>query len=256
VAFAFAYTVAALFGVALSLLFLRRVLGGVALRIEAARWRSLAAEAWPFWASGMLWLAYYRIDIVLLSYMSSDRQVGLYNMAYNGFQVLTMPATVLVLAIFPSLSYLQEQDRRRFDRLRRRLRQGMMAAAVAVGALSALVAGPLIRIVLGPEYADSTLLFRVLAAALAFVYPNYLLMYSLLAADRRRAVIVATSIGAAANVLLNLALIPRMDALGASVATLATESLMFCVLSVSAWVAFRGAPAQQTAAGNELAVAA
>jgi O-antigen/teichoic acid export membrane protein len=239
VAFAMVYAGASIAGLALTLVLLEKTVIAATLRFELVRWKALAVEAWPFWVTGLLWLAYFRLDIVLLSYMSTDRQVGLYNMAYNGFQVLTMPATVIVLALFPSFAHLHQREPGRFARLRVGATGGAMALAVVVAAAAALAAGPVIDLVIGREYADSLLLFRVLTAALIFLYPNYVLMYTLMAANRRRIVVAATATGAFTNVALNLVLIRTFDALGASIATLGTEATVFCVLATAAWLTSR-----------------
>ena len=211
-------------------------------RVDLTAWRVIARDAWPFWVATLLWLAYYRIDIVLLSYFSDDTQTGLYNMAYNGFQVLTMPPTVLILALFPSFAHLYAHERPRFFKLRIQARNTVIAVAVAVIAVSALVVSPVIDLLLGAEYAGSALLFRVLAGALLFLYPNYVLMYTLAAANRQKSVTVATAVGAAVNVSINLVMIPLFAALGAAIATFATEAIVFVALTYASWRAFQAVP--------------
>ncbi len=234
VAFGVGYACAGVAGLALSIIVLRRSLTA-GLRFDLPMWRSLAVDAWPFWIAGIFWIAYFRIDVVILSYLSTDRQTGLYNMAYNGFQVLTLPAAVLAAALYPSLSHLHGADRARFARVRGHAQAITMAAGACIAALAVLLVDPVIRLVAGGDYASATLLFRALAPAAVFLYPNYALFQSLSAAGKQRLVMVAAGVGALSNVSLNLALVPWLDALGASISTVGTEALVFGVLSLMAW---------------------
>ena len=218
----------------------------VAPRFDAARWLTIGRDAWPFWVATILWLAYYRVDVMLVSYFSGHEETGLYNMAYNGFQLLTMPPTVLVLALFPSFSHVYATDRPRFLSMRIRARNSVILLAIAVIVPSIVLVSPVVDIALGSAYGGTVTMFRVLAVALLFLYPNYVLMYTLAAADRQRWVTVATAVGAATNVAINLALIPMFGGMGAAAATVITESVVFAALSVMSWRAFQPRRAEET----------
>jgi O-antigen/teichoic acid export membrane protein len=139
--------------------------------------------------------------------------------------------SVIMLGLFPSLSYLYAHDRQRYGRICRRAAAGVSALGVLVAVAASLVAIPLVRTVLGPEYADTLPLFQVITLSLMFSFPNALLMYMLSASHRQRALMWVSATGAVFNVALNFALIPHMDAMGAAVSTIATEALMFTLLS-------------------------
>jgi O-antigen/teichoic acid export membrane protein len=117
---------------------------------------------------------------------------------------------------------------------------GLLSACAWIIALIALAAsGPAIALLLGDTYAGSLLLFRVLCLALLLVYPNYVMMQLLAAAGHQRLVMLAAAAGAACNIALNLALVPRHDALGAAFATVGTEAIVCCVLGTMTWASLR-----------------
>jgi O-antigen/teichoic acid export membrane protein len=205
-------------------------------RFSAREWRVIAAEAWPFWLSGLLWIAYFRIDVLILSYVSTDHETGLYNMAYNGFQVLTLPASILALGLFPSFAQLHAHEGERFRLVRNRALRTAVFVALPVTVASALAAEFVIALVLGEGYAGSVPMFRVLALALVFVYGNYVMYQSLSAADRAPLVALVTGLGVALNVALNLLLVRSLAGMGAALATLGTEATLFVVLvACSRW---------------------
>lgn len=222
-------------------------------RLDWECWRNLAAEAWPFWLSGIMWLAYFRVDVVILSYLSTDHQTGLYNMAYNGFQVLTLPSAMLVASLFPSLAHLHAKNPARFLRLRRRALQTAVLIAVGVACGSGLASDVAIRIVLGDEYGGSVLLFRVLVMALVFVFANSVMYQSLSAADGARFVAAIAACGALVNIALNFMLVPVFDALGAAIATLVTEASLFLLLNLCSWWVFRSRAASAGISSSRLA---
>jgi len=248
IAFSAGCAVTGAIGVAMSLWILHRHAIPVRVRFDFDVWRSLGHDAWPFWVAGMFWIAYFRVDVVILSYLGTDRQTGLYNLAYNGFQVLTVPSAVLAGALYPSFAHLYKHEVARFERLRWRTHIASLFAGAAIAGAASLAVGPGIRLIAGPEYAGSILLFRVLTLGLVFLYPNYLMFQTLSAAGRQRLVMVAAGVGAASNVCLNFALVPSFQALGASIATISTEAVVFCVLSVMAWRALSVTGGQKTPA--------
>ncbi|MBI5288954.1 MAG: flippase [Chloroflexi bacterium] len=235
IAFSVGYAVTGAIGITISLLILHSHAVPVRMRFDFDVWRSLAQEAWPFWVAGILWIAYFRVDVVILSYLGTDRQAGLYNLAYNGFQVLTLPSAVLAGALYPSFAHLYKNDVPRFDLLRWRTHIACLVSGAAIAGAASLAVGPGIRLIAGTEYEGSVLLFRVLTLGLVFLYPNYLMFQTLSAAGRQRLVMLAAGVGAASNICLNLVLVPGLQALGASIATISTEAVVFCVLSVMAW---------------------
>ena len=91
----------------------------------------------------------------------------------------------------------------------------------------------LIGIAFGPSYHDSARLLGVLAWALLFILPNAVLTQAAIALNRDRAYAVMATTAAIFNVGLNIWLIPRHGALGASWVTVATEAWLFALLAFS-----------------------
>jgi O-antigen/teichoic acid export membrane protein len=230
VAFAAAFAVTSIVSAVVVIAVLRGAIGNVWPRFDKRVCATVVREAWPFWLSGMFWVVYFRADVVTLSYLSSDRETGLYNLAYNAFQLLTLPGAMLMAALFPSLSHLHAYDGRSYARLRARA----VSVAALLGALACVaalvVSGPGVQAALGQDYGGSTNALRVLAVALIFVYPNYVLMQALSAADGQRKMLAVVATGAILNVAMNIALVPPLGGLGAALATVVTEASVLVLL--------------------------
>jgi Na+-driven multidrug efflux pump len=71
------------------------------------------------------------------------------------------------------------------------------------------------------------LLLQLLAPALCFIFPNYVLMHFLVAAGRQKTNAWLAALGVPVCIALNLVLIPTLAARGAATATVATEVVLF-----------------------------
>lgn len=142
-------------------------------------------------------------------------------------------STALGAALLPGLSRAAPGTA-----LRAVLLRGVALAALAAAALAAfglVLGGPLLTLLFGPEYAEAAPIWRVLVLALCALTVNAPLTVALVATREERAFAACALFAAAVNVLLNFALVPRLGALGAAWATVATElSLGFsCALALT-----------------------
>ena len=84
----------------------------------------LIKRAWPIGLSTMAGTIYTRLDVILLSFISGDRIVGLYSAAYRFIDLLRMPPGAFQGAYFPMISRaeadgLGTEIERNFKRARR-----------------------------------------------------------------------------------------------------------------------------------------
>lgn len=96
-----------------------------------------------------------------------------------------------------------------------------MVVPIVVGGI--LLAGPLMNVLYGYAYIESTVTFKVLLLTLIPIFPGMILSSVLFAEDRRRVFITATAVGAAVNVGLDFLLIPSYGVAGSAFATLAAQ---------------------------------
>ena len=170
--------------------------------------------------------------MLLLNAMGvSAEQVGQYAAAYRIIEapiLLTTPAAIL---IFRKLR-LEWQNPRR---LHQQLIKSLIVAALVGGIIAASVAvlaGAVISFVYGPTYSEAGGFLAALACALFFLLPNAVLTQAAIAMNRERAYAFIATTAAIFNITLNVWLIPRHGAMGASWATVATEAWLFVLLAV------------------------
>ncbi len=203
---------------------------------DAAMRRSAKRYALYATAGGMLTIVVWRrSEFFFLAGYSSDAELALYSIAFAAATVLMTVTDKLAGAMSPALATLHgagEADRLRSGHkrtLRLLFLLGLPLLALAAGG------GPAaIRVVYGEEYAGAGSVLLVLLLALPFM-PLWSLSVSLLAAvGDARSPLLAAAAAAVLNVALAIALVPRLDAVGAAIASVCAQALATLLLARSA----------------------
>jgi O-antigen/teichoic acid export membrane protein len=178
---------------------------------------------------------YIRIDVLMLSLMTSDAVVGWYGAATRLYGTLLFIPNILTTSIFPAMMRMGSEtvDDSAFSRASGRLMNLVLFAAVPVSAGAIAVANPLVRVLYGAgpfENAGPNL--QVLGASILLVCINVVLGTALIARGKEKPWAVMAIAAAIVNPLVNLWAIPLTvrlwgnGGLGASAATALTELLM------------------------------
>lgn len=216
----------------------------------SASWRFLRADArvfvlgsFPIAMSGIAVSIYHRIDQVMLHNMTSDKLLGRYVVAVNITELFSALPLALMSALYPVLSRAAADDEkfRHYSALSFRF---LMAVIFGVCAILIPVAGPLVRLFYGADFAPAGGLLVILIWSEVPVFFSLVLMNLLIVRNLQSYLPLSTAIGAALNIALNLVLIPRWGAAGASWATVISYSfagaLMFLVFRSTRPFAWQG----------------
>lgn len=198
---------------------------------------SWADAAW-FWANGVLFWINSEVSVLLLSELANDRVTGIYAAATRLTALFLIVPRTLNNSLIPRLF----RSAKTGIGLHRQL-AGSSLFLAALGTLIAVeswfVGQPLIELVYGSAYRESGPVFTLLAT---FVFLNFVRVpasWYLSTSDRVRLVTIAMGAASVLNVIAGLLLIPRMGAVGAAWAAVASE-LVLAVFVVGATTAFVG----------------
>lgn len=232
VAIAAATAVEALFAALLLVLTHARFSGAGILtwRWDRSWFRRLLTGSVPMVLSGVVLMVYLRIDQVMLGAMAPQAELGLYAAAVRISEVWYFVPTAIVSSVFPGLVALRSTDPVQFEQKLQQLYNLLAFLGYAVALPVTFIAPWLVQLLFGSAYLAAAPLLSVLIWAGLFANLSVVRNAHFIALDWGRSLLWATSLGATANVLLNLLLIPRYGALGAAVAT-----------CLSYWVAAHGA---------------
>jgi PST family polysaccharide transporter len=167
---------------------------------------------------------YNKIDIFLLGTISTKDQVGYYNAAYRIMEASFLIPLVITNTVFPRLSMTWIKDKLSFRKDFFKYVSILVISGILVAVLLALLSNLIIPLLYGDKFLPSVNLLFMLAFAVFFIYPGYLVTQSLVILGKSTYYFALTIFATCLNIMINLYLIPRYGALGASFATIITEA--------------------------------
>lgn len=204
---------------------------GIRVRFDVGHARALLVSGLPFLAFGVLGVIYYRIDTVLLSLMTSPAVVGWYGAAYRLFDTLCfIPNIFTVVILYPVFARYSVTSPAGLKVAAEKTMNYLLFLAIPI-ATGLICAAPAIIGFLyhNAEFAQSVPTLQALAPGLIFLYANSVVFTILMSTHRERKVTVMAGVALVFNLTVNLLLIPRMQQIGAALATSATELLLLCL---------------------------
>jgi len=191
------------------------------LKADAAR---MMRDAFPLVLSNLAINIYHRIDQVMLHKMSGDKVLGPYVIAVQLTELFSTLPVALMSSLFPVLA-LYAHDEVKFRRYLSESYRFLLVVAFAACALVTPAARPFIELVYGQQFSATAGLLIVLIWSEVPIFFGVALGNALVAKGLQKYFPASTFVGALANVAINLLVIPRYGALGASWATVISYSL-------------------------------
>jgi len=188
-------------------------------RVSPRSWSKFLMVCLTMGLASMMSMIYDQIDTVMLSYLRSAKEVGLYVASYRLMTVALSFVPILGQVFYPLLCETVEGSAEQQKRYLRWFGQASMGLALPIATGGFVLAGRLTKFVLGPQYAGGEVLFRwlmltILTGSLASYWGS-----QLIPSGRERRYLIAVIAGALVNVILNVLLIPRYGAVAAALTT-------------------------------------
>jgi O-antigen/teichoic acid export membrane protein len=186
--------------------------------------RSLLRKSWPLTLSSFGALIYLKIDQAMLAAMVGPAEVGIYSVAAQLSEVWYFVPVAIATSVFPRLLESRQISAARYAADQQRL-YDVLATLGLLSALTVTLLSPfIIDLLYGPRYAASAPVLSLHVWAAVFIFMRAALSKWLIAEELYLFSLLAHGVGALANVLLNMLLIPRFGAMGAAAATVASYS--------------------------------
>ena len=192
--------------------------------------KTMIKESYPLLLSVVMATIYGNMDLVMLGFIKSDKDVGIYNASYKLFLLAILPFNILLRVFLPTLS--------RFT-LSKIFRKDLLFFISLMICLGILITVPLfcfsnelLFIIYGKTYTAGNTSLKILAVngfivCLSIAFGNPLTVWG-----KQKLHAIALTIGAVCNIILNFLLIPSYSYNGAALATLFSELAVFCGLLI------------------------
>jgi O-antigen/teichoic acid export membrane protein len=220
---------------------------------------ALVVLAVPLAGTLLINYLYFRLDVLLLSWMKSDADVARYGLAYRVLEGLMVLPGYLMLALFPTIAR-NEDDKSRLSVTIGSALTVLEAIGVPLSALVAIFSPQIVVLLGGHKYASAAPVLAILSLALFLSYVNGVFGNALMAMGRQRRLFWLAAATLVVNVVVNLALIPPLGPNGAAIAVVISE-VVAVLLIRRYYVQVAGPPVSAAhrkviAAGASLAVLA
>jgi len=195
------------------------------LGASMARAKTLLTDSWPLILSAIAITLYMRIDQIMLGHMIGDEAVGIYSAAVRLSEIWYLVPTIVVATVFPALATSHKQNPSLFYERLQKLYGGLVKAALAISLVISLVSQTLVVLIFGEQYLDSAgvLTWHIWGGIFVFfgvAWSRWIILEGL-----QKVAAKIHFLSLAANIILNLVLIPIYGAVGAAVATTISYAL-------------------------------
>jgi O-antigen/teichoic acid export membrane protein len=177
----------------------------------------------PIAGINLVAIVYDRVDVVMLSVLSTSSKVAFYTVPYSLVKLSWLLPSVISAAFFPVLSRTLKSDRAEGEYLFFLVVRVFFFLSVPIALLLALSAPNLLPFVFGDAYSHSVAVLQIMAWTSVLGFQNYVFWYALLATHKEKMVLFIQVGGLAVNVAINAFAIPLYGSTGAATALLVSD---------------------------------
>jgi O-antigen/teichoic acid export membrane protein len=221
--FAWGYVAGDAVGTVVALITLRNYFKNVFSYFSSKLVMPILKAAWPFAISGALGMLFTNTDILIISWMGTASDVGIYSAAIRVIQTLYLVPGIIQFSTLPVLSRLAKKDDAKFRIVLERTLAVVFLASIPLVVGGMIFGTSIMGLVFGIPYRAGGLSFKILMATLLFDFPASIIINALFAYDHQKSLVVSSALGGVLNVGFDLLLIPKFGIAGSAVATLIAQ---------------------------------
>ena len=203
----------------------------------------LLKQGLPYFLWSVFATLYYRVDVIMLSVMTTYSVVGWYGAAYKLFDVLMFFPYIFSQSLFPVLSRIAETTQASLTKALQKSLNIILLVGLPISIILFSFPEQIINFLFGlKEYSQSIVLLKIFSVGLLLVYIDFILGAVVMATDKQKKWSVVAALAIFLNVGLNYLAIPFSQTnfgnggIGAAAATIITE----LYIMISAIVLLRG----------------
>jgi O-antigen/teichoic acid export membrane protein len=237
VAFGLPYLLQAVVAAAL-LLLLFRATAGIRLRdwrFSRSQTRQLLGQGWIIYLASFFSVIYLKIDQVMLRWLSSPSELGVYAIAARLSEVWYFVPSAIVASVFPKLIELRDTGGPQFSHRLQQLFDVLAILGMTIAILVTLLAPWVVPWIFGVDYSGSISILIIHTWASVFIFMRAALSRWILIENALYFSMLNQGLGALSNIGLNYILIPFYGGKGAAWATL----ISYAIASFFALVIYR-----------------
>lgn len=181
---------------------------GLHFRVDVAASLAVLRASLPFFMGSVAQMIYGKVDVSIMSFLTSDTEVGWYGAAGTlaGMSMLLSPLIGWVLLPLTSRAAARSEDELML--VTRRSMETILSIAIPTSLFFYVAAEPVVALAFGAAYAPAVLALRLLAPTFVLTYSAIVSASILIRLERGWAVSWAMTSGLVLSPVLNLWLVP------------------------------------------------
>lgn len=202
--------------------------------------RNAYKMAYPFALSGVLFVLYYQIDVLMLKGLSSTMEVGFYSASFRIIEIFSALPRVIFLVSFTRFAQCYKSQP---EKLSYEIRKSVW---LLVGCILPVLVGAcfgqqfLVEMLYGVSFSPAIPILAILLPSLSVKMFGNLVEQLLQATGREKYLPPLLLTTVVVNVIANAILIPTEGAVGAAIATLLSEIVLATVgLGLMIWIGYK-----------------
>ncbi len=187
--------------------------------------KELLKDSWPLILSGVMITIYMRIDQVMLGNLTNNEAVGNYAAAVKFSEIWYFVPGAICSSVFPSIIRARQRSKQEGYRRLQQLFDLMAWISLSFAIVVTFVSNALIINLIGQDYASAGKILTLHIWASPFVFLGIAQSQWLVTENFTQFSFAITSLGALANICLNILLIPAYGSIGAALATVISQAI-------------------------------
>jgi len=194
--------------------------------VDKPVWKKILSLSWPLALVSIFSTIYNQTDSVMLGFWGQITETGWYNASYRIIGVVLVPASLIALSFYPSISKSFKDSKEKFQKLWDYFLGIMISLAIPLVSGGMILAPKIINFVYDQSYFPSILSFRILIIMAGIVILCTAFQQMLVIVNQQRRFFWVVLAGTIINIILNSILIPKLSLYGAGIATVITNLII------------------------------
>jgi len=207
----------------------------LSIRFDFKYWAAFFRKTYPYAIAIFLGQAYFRADILILSWLEGPESVGIYAVAMRLIENSAFIPVVFVNALLPSLiTEVRQQNKQNVEALLIKGWLFLLSVALPIVFLTTTFSVPLTLLLSSYDFLSGTLqkygsdvAIQISVWALLFSFLNKLMVFTTLSIGKHSKILMINFAGLVFNIAMNLVFIPRYGLVAAAITTVLSEMIVF-----------------------------
>jgi O-antigen/teichoic acid export membrane protein len=200
-------------------------------RLSLKQFQQSIRRASPFAVSGILWILYYQVDVVMLKAIGAVGQAGFYSAAYRVMEIFSALPRAVFYVIFTQLTRCHANTPQELPQEIYKTTRLLLLVVFPAILMAGFAQKILINLLYGDRYSASVDSLAILIPSISINMFATLAERLLQATGREKSLPPLLLTTAIVNLGINAILIPFLGGRGAAIATLLSE-LILCILGL------------------------